>query len=600
MIKDTNCSDVVLDKEGETINLAGWVHKRRDHGGLVFIDLRDNSGIVQVVFDQGISEKSYVDAQSLRPEWVVSVKGKVLPRPAGTENTRIPSGMCEVHCSELDVLNESKTPPFEISDDSDNTDEQIRLRYRYLDLRKSAMHQNIILRHNVVKYIREFLSQKGFMEIETPILIKSTPEGARDFVVPSRMNPGTFYALPQSPQQLKQLLMVSGFEKYFQIARCFRDEDLRGDRQLEHTQLDIEMSFVDEDDVMTLIEDLYTEIIENVVDNRTIVGSFPKLSYDDVMDKYGTDKPDLRFGLELINLTEIAKTCSAHVLTNPINEGGIAKALMVPDLNKYSRRQLDDLVAFVKTRGGKGLMYIGISDDLDSIDNITVEEIRSSVSKILTLEEIKSIIAFTNATPGSLILIMADSSKVVNTCMSQLRNEIAEREELFNKSEMAFAFITNFPVFEWDDDINNWQPSHHLFTSPIEKDWDLLGSSPGDMRARHYDLVCNGMELASGSIRIHSREKLENILDFLGYDDESKIERFGQLLEALEYGAPPHGGIAPGIDRLITLLTDNAESIRDVIAFPKTQSGSDPLFGTPSLIPQEQLEELHLIISKED
>ena len=600
MIKDTNCSDVVLDKEGETINLAGWVHKRRDHGGLVFIDLRDNSGIVQVVFDQGISEKSYVDAQSLRPEWVVSVKGKVLPRPAGTENTRIPSGMCEVHCSELRVLNESKTPPFEISDDSDNTDEQIRLRYRYLDLRKSAMHQNIILRHNVVKYIREFLSQKGFMEIETPILIKSTPEGARDFVVPSRMNPGTFYALPQSPQQLKQLLMVSGFEKYFQIARCFRDEDLRGDRQLEHTQLDIEMSFVDEDDVMTLIKDLYTEIIENVVDNRTIVGSFPKLSYDDVMDKYGTDKPDLRFALELINLTEIAKTSSAHVLTNPINEGGIAKALMVPNLNKYSRRQLDDLIAFVKTRGGKGLMYIGISDNLDSVDNLTVEDIRSSVSKILTLEEIKSIIAFTNATPGSLILIMADSSKVVNTCMSQLRNEIAEREELFDKSEMAFAFVTNFPVFEWDDDMNNWQPSHHLFTSPIEKDWDLLGSSPGEMRARHYDLVCNGMELASGSIRIHSREKLENILDFLGYDDESKIERFGQLLEALEYGAPPHGGIAPGIDRLITLLTDNAESIRDVIAFPKTQSGSDPLFGTPSLIPQEQLEELHLIISKDD
>ena len=600
MIKDTNCSDVVLDKEGETINLAGWVHKRRDHGGLVFIDLRDNSGIVQVVFDQGISEKSYVDAQSLRPEWVVSVKGKVLPRPAGTENTRIPSCMSEVHCSELRVLNESKTPPFEISDDSDNTDEQIRLRYRYLDLRKSAMHQNIILRHNVVKYIREFLSQKGFMEIETPILIKSTPEGARDFVVPSRMNPGTFYALPQSPQQLKQLLMVSGFEKYFQIARCFRDEDLRGDRQLEHTQLDIEMSFVDEDDVMTLIKDLYTEIIENVVDNRTIVGSFPKLSYDDVMDKYGTDKPDLRFELELINLTEIAKTSSAHVLTNPINEGGIAKALMVPNLNKYSRRQLDDLIAFVKTRGGKGLMYIGISDNLDSVDNLTVEDIRSSVSKILTLEEIKSIIAFTNATPGSLILIMADSSKVVNTCMSQLRNEIAEREELFDKSEMAFAFVTNFPVFEWDDDMNNWQPSHHLFTSPIEKDWDLLGSSPGEMRARHYDLVCNGMELASGSIRIHSREKLENILDFLGYDDESKIERFGQLLEALEYGAPPHGGIAPGIDRLITLLTDNAESIRDVIAFPKTQSGSDPLFGTPSLIPQEQLEELHLIISKDD
>ena len=289
--------------------------------------------------------------------------------------------MCEVHCSELEVLNESKTPPFEISDDSDNTDEQIRLRYRYLDLRKSAMHQNIILRHNVVKHIREFLSQKGFMEIETPILIKSTPEGARDFVVPSRMNPGTFYALPQSPQQLKQLLMVSGFEKYFQIARCFRDEDLRGDRQLEHTQLDIEMSFVNEDDVMTLIKDLYTEIIENVVDNRTIVGSFPKLSYDDVMDKYGTDKPDLRFGLELINLTEIAKTSSAHVLTNPINEGGIAKALMIPGLNKYSRRQLDDLVAFVKTRGGKGLMYIGISEELSTIDNLTIEDIRSSVSK---------------------------------------------------------------------------------------------------------------------------------------------------------------------------------------------------------------------------
>ena len=600
MIKDTDCSEVGLNKEGQTINLAGWVHKRRDHGGLVFLDLRDNSGIVQLVFDQGISEKSYLDAQSLRAEWVISVKGTVLPRPAGTENTRIPSGMCEVHCSELEVLNESKTPPFEISDDTVNTDEQIRLRYRYLDLRKSAMHQNIILRHNVVRYIRDFLCTKGFMEIETPILIKSTPEGARDFVVPSRMNPGTFYALPQSPQQLKQLLMVSGFEKYFQIARCFRDEDLRGDRQLEHTQLDIEMSFVNEDDVMLLIQDLYTDIINNVVDNRTIVGSFPKLKYDDVMERYGTDKPDLRFGLELINLTDIAKNLTAHVITNPINEGGIAKALMVPGLNKYSRRQLDDLVAFVKTRGGKGLMYIGISDSIGSIDNITIDDIRSSIAKILTLEEIKSIIKTTQASPGSLILIMADSSKIVNTCMSQLRNEIGEREELFDKSEMAFAFITNFPVFEWDEELNNWQPSHHLFTSPIEGDWDLLNSSPKDMRARHYDLVCNGMELASGSIRIHVREKLERILDFLGYDDESKIERFGQLLEALEYGAPPHGGIAPGIDRLITLLSDNAESIRDVIAFPKTQSGSDPLFGTPSLIPQEQLEELHLIISKED
>jgi aspartyl-tRNA synthetase len=600
VIKDTDCSEVGLNKEGQTINLAGWVHKRRDHGGLVFLDLRDNSGIVQLVFDQGISEKSYLDAQNLRAEWVISVKGTVLPRPAGTENTRIPSGMCEVHCSELEVLNESKTPPFEISDDTVNTDEQIRLRYRYLDLRKSAMHQNIILRHNVVRYMRDFLCTKGFMEIETPILIKSTPEGARDFVVPSRMNPGTFYALPQSPQQLKQLLMVSGFEKYFQIARCFRDEDLRGDRQLEHTQLDIEMSFVNEDDVMLLIQDLYTDIINNVVDNRTIVGSFPKLKYDDVMERYGTDKPDLRFGLELINLTDIAKNLTAHVLTNPINEGGIAKALMVPGLNKYSRRQLDDLVAFVKTRGGKGLMYIGISDSIGSIDNITIDDIRSSIAKILTLEEIKSIIKTTQASPGSLILIMADSSKVVNTCMSQLRNEIGEREELFDKSEMAFAFITNFPVFEWDEELNNWQPSHHLFTSPIEGDWDLLNSSPKDMRARHYDLVCNGMELASGSIRIHVREKLERILDFLGYDDESKIERFGQLLEALEYGAPPHGGIAPGIDRLITLLSDNAESIRDVIAFPKTQSGSDPLFGTPSIIPQEQLEELHLIISEED
>jgi aspartyl-tRNA synthetase len=600
VIKDTDCSEVGLNKEGQTINLAGWVHKRRDHGGLVFLDLRDNSGIVQLVFDQGISEKSYLDAQNLRAEWVISVKGTVLPRPAGTENTRIPSGMCEVHCSELEVLNESKTPPFEISDDTVNTDEQIRLRYRYLDLRKSAMHQNIILRHNVVRYMRDFLCTKGFMEIETPILIKSTPEGARDFVVPSRMNPGTFYALPQSPQQLKQLLMVSGFEKYFQIARCFRDEDLRGDRQLEHTQLDIEMSFVNEDDVMLLIQDLYTDIINNVVDNRTIVGSFPKLKYDDVMERYGTDKPDLRFGLELINLTDTAKNLTAHVLTNPINEGGIAKALMVPGLNKYSRRQLDDLVAFVKTRGGKGLMYIGISDSIGSIDNITIDDIRSSIAKILTLEEIKSIIKTTQASPGSLILIMADSSKVVNTCMSQLRNEIGEREELFDKSEMAFAFITNFPVFEWDEELNNWQPSHHLFTSPIEGDWDLLNSSPKDMRARHYDLVCNGMELASGSIRIHVREKLERILDFLGYDDESKIERFGQLLEALEYGAPPHGGIAPGIDRLITLLSDNAESIRDVIAFPKTQSGSDPLFGTPSIIPQEQLEELHLIISEED
>ncbi|MCH7705821.1 MAG: aspartate--tRNA ligase, partial [Chloroflexi bacterium] len=427
-------------------------------------------------------------------------------------------------------------------------------------------------------------------------LIKSTPEGARDFLVPSRTTPGTFYALPQSPQQLKQLLMVAGFERYFQIARCFRDEDPRGDRQFEHTQLDLEMSFVEEEDVLGLIEELYTGIVRDLVPNRQAVTPFPRLRHDDVMARYGTDKPDLRFGLELAGLSDIAAASESHILKQAVEGGGVVKGFSAPGCAGYSRRQVEELTSFARTRGARGLITIGLSGEADSLDGLTMEQVRSNAAQYLTLEQVKEIAQRTGAGPGDLVLIVADQERVVNTALSQLRNEMGQRLGLADPSVLHFAFVTDFPLFEWDDDTASWQPSHHLFTAPAEDQWDILDTDPGSVRARHYDLVCNGEELASGSIRIHVRERQERIMRFLGYTDEQMEERFGQLLGALEYGAPPHGGIAPGIDRLLTLLSDHAESIRDVIAFPKTQSGADPLFRTPAPVPQEQLDELHIRI----
>ncbi len=598
MLKTIACGDLRSNHVGKTVTLAGWVHKRRDHGGLIFIDVRDSQGLVQVVFNPERSPQSHQVAESFRSEWVVLVEGEVALRPVGTQNPHLPTGEVEVYASRAEVLNPSKTPPFDISEDG-QVDELLRMQYRYLDLRTARMHNNLVLRHRVVKYIRDYLDARGFIEVETPILIKSTPEGARDYLVPSRIYPGSFYALPQSPQQLKQLLMVAGYERYFQIARCFRDEDLRGDRQPEHTQLDLEMSFVNEEDVLRLIEELFTDIVEKVASNRKLVKPFARLRYDDVMARYGTDKPDLRFGLELADMTDVAKATESHVLRQAVDGGGIVKGFAAPGCGGYSRRQVDELTSFAQTRGARGLITISLEGEGTSLDSLSMDQVRSTIARFLTLEQVKQIAQRTKAKPGDLILIVAGPAKVANTALSQLRNEMGQRLKLTDPTLMVFGFVTDFPLFAWNEETKAWEPEHHLFTAPAEEHWPLLETDPGAMRARHYDLVCNGMELASGSIRNHNREKQERIMRFLGYTPEQIEERFGQLLGALEYGAPPHGGIAPGIDRFVSLLSDHADSIRDVIAFPKTQNAVDPLFHAPAPVPLEQLRELHIRVVEE-
>ena len=600
MLKSISCGDLRVEHDGRDVTIAGWVHRRRDHGGVVFVDLRDSTGLVQVVFHPDSAPDATETAQRFRSEWVVQVEGHVRRRPEGTENPQMDTGGIEVAATAATVLNESKTPPFDPSQTTQGqVDELLRLEYRYLDLRSEEMHDNIVLRHRVVHFIREFLIARRFVEIETPILIKSSPEGARDFLVPSRLQPGSFYALPQSPQQLKQLLMVAGFERYFQIARCFRDEDLRGDRQFEHTQLDLEMSFVDEDDVLGLIEELYVAMMAEVATDRRILTPFPRIAYDEAMARYGTDKPDLRFGLELADLTDIAAASDVQVLKGAVESGGVVKGFAAPGYAGYSRREIDGLIAFAQTRGARGLVTIGIGEEAPSLAALTAEHVRSGIARALSLDDVRALAERTGAGPGDLMLIVAGPAAVVNTALSQLRNEMGARLGLADPSLVAFAFVTDFPLFEWDEEGDAWTPAHHLFTSPRADQWDLIESDPAAVRARHYDLVANGMELASGSIRIHDRASQERIMRFLGYSAEQMEERFGQLLGALEYGAPPHGGIAPGIDRLVTLLTDHAESIRDVIAFPKTQMGTDPLFGTPAPVPDAQLDELHIAIVPE-
>ena len=592
MYRDAECGAFRKEHIGVQPTLAGWVNRRRSHGGVIFIDLRDRSGMVQVVFNPEQSPQAYQVADQLRSEWVVQVRGTVRARPSGTENPGLDTGAVEIVAEEAVVLNTALTPPFYLTDDVE-VDESLRLRYRYLDLRRPQMLRNLVLRHRVVKFIRDFLDARGFLEIETPILIKSTPEGARDFLVPSRMQPGSFYALPQSPQQLKQLLMVSGVEKYFQIARCFRDEDLRADRQLEHTQLDLEMSFVEEEDVLRLTEELFTSLVETVTPEKKLVKPFPRLSYQEAVSRYASDKPDLRFGMEMSDVSDIAGETEFRVFLSTIQQGGIVKGFTVPGQAQLTASEIRELEEVAKEAGAAGLSHIRFRNS-GPMDQAAQEDILLSSGLRMPLEWSRRLAKEIGAGPGDLVLLMAGPPRQVNQWLSAMRNHMGERLGLTDSNQLVFAFITQFPLFEWNEEAERWEPSHHPFTAPALGQEPLLdGDDLGAISARHYDLVCNGAELASGSIRIHRRELQEKIFSILGYSQEEARQLFGQILEAFEYGAPPHGGIAPGIDRLVAMLC-GASSIRDVIAFPKTQSGSDLLFGAPAPVDPSQLQELSL------
>jgi len=587
MYKTHTCGEIRATHATQQVTLAGWVHRRRDHGGVIFFDLRDRYGIVQVTVNPNLSKETLDQVANVRMEWVLQITGTVQKRPAGMQNPKMQTGEVEVIAESVKVLNPAKTLPFMVSGENDLPDENTRLKYRYLDLRRERMSRNLILRHKVVKFMRDFLDKQDFIEIETPILFKATPEGARDYLVPSRIYPGQFYALPQSPQQLKQLLMVAGMDRYFQIARCFRDEDLRGDRQPEFTQLDLEMSFVQRDDVLALVEGLYTALIPAVAPHKKLFSSpWPKFSHKEIVEKYGTDKPDLRFGMELIDVSDIFAKSEFRVFQSAIEAGGVVKCIVAPGCAEYSRKEVDALTETAKMLGAKGLATLAV----------TGEGLKGSAAKFVKPEEVEAVKSTVGAKEGDLILFAADGRAVVNKVLGGLRVIFRDKLNLADPNLMAFAWVVDFPMFAWNEEEKKWDAEHHPFTMPQLDDLPKFETNPADILSDAYDMVCNGYEMASGSIRIHLSDIQLRVFQLLGLSGDEIEQKFGHMLEAFEYGAPPHGGMAPGIDRLIMLLADEP-NIREVIAFPKNQTGRDVMADAPSEVEPKQLKELHIKIA---
>ncbi len=591
MLRTHKAGELRAEHAGQTVTIAGWVHRRRDHGGLIFADVRDRYGIVQVVFSPERSPEAYKIGDELGREYVVQITGNVSLRPDEMRNPNLATGDVEIYAEEAKVLNPALTPPFMVTDEQANVGEELRLKYRYLDLRRPRLQRNLVLRHRVINFIRKWLDEKEFIEVETPILLKSSPEGARDFLVPSRLHAGMFYALPQSPQQLKQLLMVSGMDRYFQIARCFRDEDLRGDRQPEFTQLDLEMSFVDMEDILQLNEALVIDLVREIMpDKQFLQVPFPRLSYDEAMNLYGSDKPDLRFGLPIADLSEIVKGSDFKVFSGALAEkDGTVRAIRAPGLESYSRKQIEALETMAKELGAKGMAWV-------KVDDAATPTLSGGIAKFLSEAEAKGVVEATRAESGDLLLFGADTWSVVVTVLGRLRLEIAERLKLRDPNVFAYAWVIGFPLVEWNEEEERWDAMHHPFTAPRDEDLEKMFTDPAAVYAKAYDLVANGWELAGGSIRIHRRDIQKRMFEMLNINDEEQQLRFGHMLEAFEFGAPPHGGIAWGMDRTVMMFAGEP-NIREVIAFPKTAGGTDLMTDAPSDVEPKQLRELHIALA---